>query len=154
LAFIPRNRSVPRPPRAAVIAIGQRVFINCPGNRTGSVALADESGAVVSDVHLADGVEVEVIAWRPRGASDTRYRVRSASNADGWLPCVNLRKVGVPAPAPEPTTESAPSDDPARPFGQRAHLQQPHVSQSPPPAQPAPPSPASDARGRRFGQHF
>jgi hypothetical protein len=132
------------------MAVGQHVFVNCPGNRTGSVVLADESGKVLSAVHLADGVEVEVIAWRPRGASDTRYRVRTPSDAaDGWLPSANLRKTLVPAP--EPPTETAASDGGGRPFGRRSHIDQPQPFESPPAAQPAP---ASDARGRRFGQHF
>ncbi len=149
-----RTRSVPRPPSIPVIAIGQRVFVNCPGNRSGSVSLADESGKVVSAVHLADGAEVEVVAWRPRGASDTRYRVRAPSNgADGWLPADNLRKVLDPLPAPEPPTAPATpvTDTDGRRFGQRAQTARPPVSGSPTPVQPAP---TADAAGRRFGQRF
>jgi hypothetical protein len=134
------------------MAVGQRVFINCPGSHPGWVALEDDSGKVASAVHLADGVEVEVIAWRPRGATDTRYRVRRPSDgADGWLACGNLRSAPVPAPS-EPATETAPrGDGDIRPFGQRAHTAQAPVSQSvPAPA----PTASSDARGRRFGQHF
>jgi len=59
--FQPR-RSAPRPsPRSSpTIAVGQRVFVNCPGGRSGSVVLLDESGKIFSATHLADGVEVEV----------------------------------------------------------------------------------------------
>jgi hypothetical protein len=138
-----------------VIAIGQRVFVNCPGDRSGGVFLADESGKVVSAVHLADGVEVEVVAWRPGGAHDTRYRVRTpSSGADGWLPADNLRKVLVPLPAPEPSPAAATpvTDTGAKRFGQRAHQTDgPPASASPTPVRWGP---AADAAGRRFGQRF
>jgi hypothetical protein len=50
---------------------------------------------------VTDGLEVEVIAWRPRGAVETRYCVRVRSTgAEGWLPAANLRTVLVPLPAP------------------------------------------------------
>src|SRR5436309_5181995 len=69
--FPSRRRSVPRPLRdsAPVMAVGQRVFVNSTSDPSGSVALGDESGKGFAAVHLADGVEVEVIAWRPGGAS-------------------------------------------------------------------------------------
>jgi len=105
LALFPsRSRSAQPPSRSTpVIAVGQRVYVNCPGNRSGSVILGDASGKVLSAVHLADGVEVEVIAWRPRGSSDARYRVRaSADGADGWLPADNLLRALVPRPEPAP----------------------------------------------------
>src|SRR3989442_15421811 len=92
LAFHPsRTRFVPRPPRPKipVMAVGQRVFVNSTTNSSRSVALGDESGKVLSGVWLADGVEVEVRAWRPRGASDTRYRVPAPDGADGRLAANN-----------------------------------------------------------------
>ena len=102
-SFLSRARSVPPPPRrrALVIAIGQRVFVNCPESRdSGTLFLGDETGKVPSAQRVADGLEVEVIAWRPRGAHETRYRVRVPSTgADGWLPADNLRKLLVPPPA-------------------------------------------------------
>jgi hypothetical protein len=134
-----------------VLAVGQRVFVNCGASRNASVALGDESGKVLSAVHLADGVEVEVIAWRPRGATDTRYRVRRPSDgADGWLACINLRSALVPPPAAV-QPETLPSGDVVRPFGQRAHTEQPRPVEATPVAQP---STADEARGRRFGQRF
>jgi hypothetical protein len=63
---------------------------------------------------LADGTEVEILAWRPRGAVGTRYRVRlTRGGLEGWLESVNLRPalsalVAVrPEPAP-PTVTATP----------------------------------------------
>lgn len=149
--FPTRNRSTPRPPRAIVLAIGQRVFVNCPGNRAGTVPLEDESGKVRSAVHLADGAEVEVVAWQPRGATDTRYRVRRRSDgADGWLSCENLRTTLAVVSAPPAELVNGDADD-ARPFGQRAHTGQTSVVRSEPTVGP---SAVDDSRRRRFGQHF
>ena len=120
-----RGRSVGRPSGSStpVLAVGQRVFVNCPGDRTGSVVLTDTSGQVPSS-SLADGVEVEVLEWRPRGAGGTRYRVRAGRDgADGWLHASNLRTVLVPPPAAEPRTPPQPAADTAstgRRFGQRS----------------------------------
>jgi len=149
-----RSRSVPRSPSRStpVIAIGQHVFVNCPGNR--SVPLADESGRILSAVHLADGAEIEVVAWRPRGGNETRYRVRALSNgADGWIPAENLRKVLVPLAAPRSPTAPATlvTDTGERRSGQRAPTHRPLASESPTPARL---TPTDDAVGRRFGQRF
>lgn len=135
------------------MAIGQRVFIASTGSHSGSVALADVSGDVLSAVHLADGIEVEVIAWRPRGKSGTRYRVRAPQGVDGWLPAENLRCALVPVPLLEPappTRATTVADTGGRRFGQRAHTELPPSSVSPTPAQPLP---IVHAGGRRFGQH-
>jgi hypothetical protein len=135
------------------MAVGQRVFVNCAANRSGPVTLADVSGKVLSTVHLADGIEVEVVAWRPGGASDTRYRVRGPDGADGWLPAENLRRLLAPLPPPEPPTSAQArivADAGRRRFGQ--HFE---TGRSPAPVSPtpAPAATAADARGRRFGQH-
>jgi hypothetical protein len=157
VAFIPsRSRRVAPPPSRSgpVIAVGQRVLVNSAGNRSGSVTLADVSGKVLSAVHLADGIEVEVIAWRPQGASDTRYRVRAPHGADGWLPAENLRTALVPPPPPEPlkpVPATSGADAGRRRFGQRLETEPSPASESPTPAQPAP---GADTGGRRFGQHF
>ena len=131
--FASRTRSVPRTPRSSlpIIAVGQRVFVSCPSREL--VSLGDESGKRVSAVRLTDGLEVEVIAWRPRGANETRYRVRVPSTgADGWLPAVNLRKSLVPLPTAASRTLPRPAS---------------------PAVTPARPAPVADDR-RRFGQHF
>jgi len=156
LALFPsRNRPVTRPPARStpVMAVGQRVFVNCAGNRSGAVTLADVSGEVLSAVHLADGIAVEVVAWRPRGASDTRYRVRAPHGADGWLPAENLRPALVPLSPPEtptPAQATTVADASGRRFGQRFQTERPPAYGSRTPAQPAP----VVGGGRRFGQHF
>ena len=155
MAFIPsRGRSVPRPPSRSipVMAVGQHVFVNSVGDRSGSVTLADVSGKVLSTVHLADGIEVEVVAWRPGGASDTRYRVRGPQGADGWLAANNLRKAAVPLPPEAPTSAPARivADAGGRRFGE--HFA---TGRAAAPVSPAP-SPAGtvvEGKGRRFGQH-
>ena len=157
MAFITsRSRPVPRPPvrSTPVMAVGQHVFINSAGNRSGSVALADVSGKVLSALHLADGIEVEVVAWRPGGANDTRYRVRAPHGADGWVPAENLRRALVPLPPPEPSTPAQATtvaDASGRRFGQRPQTERPPASGSLTPAQPAS---GAGAGGRRFGEHF
>jgi hypothetical protein len=135
------------------MAVGQHVFVNSAAGRSGSVTLADVSGKVPSTTHLADGMEVEVVAWRPGGASDTRYRVRGPQGADGWLPAQNLRRLLVPLPPPGPVA-SAPgrsvADTGGRRFGERFA---PGGASAPVSPEPAPAETAVDGKGRRFGQH-
>jgi len=41
---------------------------------------------------LADGTEVEILAWRPSGFQGARYRVRATSQClEGWLEVASLR---------------------------------------------------------------
>jgi hypothetical protein len=106
-----------------VIAVGSRVFVHCIEDASGSVILTDESGTVARS-SLADGVVVEVLAWRPRGSGGTRYRVRvGREGADGWVAAANLRttaaRPAVAPPAPTPEPKSQPDMD-GRRFGQRA----------------------------------
>lgn len=151
LAFPSSRRSVPRPPRLAIVlAVGQRVFVNSTDRPSRPVALGDESGKLLTGVRLIDGAEVEVLAWRPRGAVDTRYRVRALDGADGWLPAGNLRMALVPPappPAPAAAGQAVPAEGDARPFGRRSHVGLPSAPRT---------SPASSVQGggRRFGEHF
>jgi hypothetical protein len=133
------------------MAIGQRVFVDSAGNRSGSVALADVSGKVVSPVQLADGVEVRVLEWRPRGTNETRYRVQAPHGVNGWLPAENLRIALVAVPRVEPARRPyAPmvADTGGRRFGQHNHTERPSEPVAPEPARTV-----SDTGGRRFGQH-
>jgi hypothetical protein len=113
--------------RASVFAVGRRVYVACVGERLAQVALTDDGGADARTV-LADGTEVEILAWRPRGSRGTRYHVRATRNGrEGWLAVENLRATpsAVSAPvAPAPAaTDPAPSrmtasGDSKRRFGQ------------------------------------
>ena len=151
--FQPRNRPATRPSSTPTIAVGQRVFVNCPVGRSGSVGLVDINGKVASAVQLADGVEVDVVAWRPRVGAEAFYRVRASSNgADGWLPAGNLRRLAVPPPpTPTPVATAAPAEEAGSRFGQRRDGGRP--APAPAPARPAGRASApSEGGGRRFGQ--
>jgi hypothetical protein len=134
------------------MAIGQRVFVDSAGSRSGVVALADVSGKIVSAVHLADGAEVQVVAWRPRGSNETRYRVQAPHGIDGWLPAENLRSAFVAVPRVEPGTPArAVAESDGRPFGQRRHPER-----APEPVRPERVPAFADDGGpsRRFGQQL
>jgi len=127
-----------------VIAIGQRVFVNCAENGGSEpLFLGDETGKVISTQRVADGVEVEVIAWRPRGANETRYRVRVLSTgADGWLSADNLRKLL--GPPREEKLAAGDGDGPPPPrFNTGRSPSSPATDE---------PDAHADDRGRRFGQ--
>jgi hypothetical protein len=120
----PRSRT-----HASVFAVGRRVYVACAGGRLAHVVLTDDGGADAPD-RLADGTEVEILAWRPRGSGGARYRVRSTSNGlEGWLAVDNLRStpfaVSAPIEPPRAATGSAQlrateSEESGRRFGQRA----------------------------------
>ena len=111
-SFQGRFRAVPpERTRASVFAVGRRVYVACAGDRLAHVALTDEAGA---DAHsrLADGTEVEILAWRPRGSHGTRYRVRATRDGrEGWLAVDNLR--GTPAAVSAPVAPAPAATDPA-----------------------------------------
>jgi hypothetical protein len=99
------------------------VFINCPSDPRREVVLTDDGGRSTSN-QLADGVEVEIVAWRPRGAAGTRYRVQlTRGGSGGWLNASELRAAPEPdppaPPAPEREEPGARRWDPGRKFGQR-----------------------------------
>jgi len=106
-----------------VLAVGQRVFINPPGDMSRLVSLTDERGVPAAGA-LRDGAEVEIIAWRPRGSTGTRYRVRNNSDgSDGWLAADELRATAIRPVSAAPTAPEAPSstgyNGAGRPFGSR-----------------------------------
>ena len=115
--------------RASVFAVGRRVYVACAGDGLAHVALTDDGGAD-AQTRLADGSEVEILAWRPRGSHGTRYRVRvTREGHEGWLAVENLRStpsaVSEPiAPASAATNPvrlcATASGDSGRRFGQRA----------------------------------
>jgi hypothetical protein len=96
-----------------VLSVGQRVFINCPGDPNRRVTVTDDSDAAAWTV--GDGAEVEIVAWKPRGSAGTRYRVQStADRREGWLTADALRSARVPAPPPAPAEPAAGTIDVAR----------------------------------------
>lgn len=106
---------------ATILSVGRRAYVNCRGR----IALADDDGRT-SQNSLADGAEVEILAWRPLGARGTRYRVRAqADGHEGWLAADALRQTAVPASS-EPASQEKPASPPRpltrdthRKFGQR-----------------------------------
>ena len=83
-----------------VFGVGMRAFIRDASGRKGLVVLNDVSGKVALG-HLADGAEVEILAWIPRRAA-TLYRVQSTEDrVEGWLGVANLRAEAPIATSPE-----------------------------------------------------
>ena len=88
--------------RGLVLGVGRRAF--AAGGPRGFVTLTDDNGAVALG-SLADGEEVEILAWVPRRAA-TRYRVRSLTiSAQGWLGAASLR-AGADSKLPQPVAEA------------------------------------------------
>jgi len=121
----PDSSPAARPGRVPVLSVGRKVFVNA---RDG-VVLTDEAGRSMSR-RLADGVEVEIVAWRPRGGGGTRYRVHStAGDADGWVladelraarhPVEIAREATAPAPTRVPSAPPVRAEESGRKFGQR-----------------------------------
>src|SRR5262245_38993206 len=93
-----------RPSKEAVLAVGMRAIVRSHGDGLGRVTLTDEDGTASLGA-LADGIEVEVTAWRPRRGMGALYRVRPVQGGtEGWMKASNLEAVP-PArerPAPQP----------------------------------------------------
>ena len=84
-----------------------RAIVRSHGEGLGRVSLTDEDGTA-SLGNLADGVEVEVTAWRPRRGMGALYRVRpSRGGTEGWIGAVNLEAVPVPRERPAPQAPAA-----------------------------------------------
>jgi len=101
-----------RQPSLPILAVGRRVLVNGTGDRSRRVTLTDPSGTTATGL-LADGTEVEILAWQPRGAGGTRYRIRATTgDVQGWLAAANLRP---PPPPPEPVRRTPIPAPPAKP---------------------------------------
>src|SRR5262249_4411060 len=81
--------SLPSRRQGSIFAVGHRVCVESWRSRSPGVILSDDLGTD-GKTRLADGTEVEILAWLPR-ASETRYRVRSTIGAEGRLPASKLR---------------------------------------------------------------
>src|SRR5262249_3750772 len=92
MAFV-QNSFRPRLPartRGPVFAVGWHAYVACGGEGPAVLMSTDNDGAEAQST-LADGTEVEILAWRPR-SSGTRYRVRSGAGVEGWLAAGRLRR--------------------------------------------------------------
>jgi hypothetical protein len=112
-----------------VLSVGRRVFLNCPPGGHRRVTLTDDAGQSMRH-SFGDGVEVEILAWRPHAPGGARYRVQvmGPDRIEGWLGAADLRPALVPAAAPAPAAatreEPAPvrrsREDSGRKFGSRS----------------------------------
>jgi hypothetical protein len=86
--------------RAPIFAVGRRVEVVSPRHSPARLtSTADGADALTS---LADGTEVEILAWRPR-SSGTHYRVRSTrAGLEGWLAGGSLRSAESASVPPTP----------------------------------------------------
>ena len=118
MAFVhSRQRLVPPAGKTQVVlAVGQRAFVNTPSDGARLVLLTDDRG-VPGESALRDGTEVEIVGWRPRGATGTRYRVCDRSGgSDGWLAAEELRTTAS-RPTSEPVVAPAATDPNGRRLG-------------------------------------
>jgi hypothetical protein len=113
---LPRGSSFPPPPRAGtrtprgpVLAVGARAVVTCAAGKAAHVALRDHGERELATV--ADGEEVEILAWQPHGAGGTRYRVLGR-NGEGWLGAVHLRARVLPPPASRGSARPVPAKSP------------------------------------------
>ena len=104
----PMFPGAPPPSKASrVLGVGWRVIVRSQsgGDR---VTLTDDSGEGALAT-VADGAEVEILAWRPHRGGDSRYRVvATGGEVEGWLDGASLR-ARPPAPSPKAATAVAPS---------------------------------------------
>jgi hypothetical protein len=112
-----------RPPfgrqRGPILAVGWRVVVTCPGGGSNCVTLTDMEGTTPLAT-VADGLEVEILAWQPFGAGGIRYRVLSVKGGvEGWLGAASLRPSQLPrspiaSGSGEPSERAKPQASPAR----------------------------------------
>lgn len=100
--FHPFTR-VPPPPfpkEGPALAVGGRVIVNCQSKGSDRVTLTDEHGTIARAT-IANGAEVEILAWRPRRGA-TRYRVISTDGQlEGWVGSASLKARPLPPPPPK-----------------------------------------------------
>src|SRR5438132_385651 len=65
---------LPTPKAPPPLGVGSRVTVTCRSDGSDRVTLTDDNGTSALAT-VAEGVEVEILAWRPRRGADTRYRV-------------------------------------------------------------------------------
>jgi hypothetical protein len=118
----PMRAPTPTRTRGAVFAVGRLVHVASSTGRSMPVTLTDDTGDKPL-ASLGDGTEVAIVAWRPNGATGTRYCVRTTDSAvEGWLPVGNLRGKELPivAPTPKPPIGTVSAAPPLRVGARRA----------------------------------
>jgi hypothetical protein len=91
MSFAQRSSSRRPSTDTVVYGVGQRVYVSRSGATSHVDLMNDDGTAAVAK--LLDGAEVMVVAWKPRGATGTRYCVRCTSDGrEGWLAAANLRR--------------------------------------------------------------
>jgi hypothetical protein len=95
----PRAPALSKPKSPLPLSVGRHAFVNRAPSLTrtlGAVVLSDEKETRTLRT-LADGQEVEILAWRQRPS--VRYHVRCLSgDAEGWLAAECLRASRDPLP--------------------------------------------------------
>jgi len=90
-----------------VLAVGGRALV------VDDVAMLTDENRNTTGATLARDVEVEIVAWRPRGPNGACYRIRCASDdIEGWLDAPSLRACPMPTPAPRVAVEAPPAKKP------------------------------------------
>lgn len=93
--------------RGPVLAVGRRVLVCARG-----AATLTENDGTTAVGSIADGVEVELLAWQPWAAGGPRYRVLSmATRVEGWIGANNLKPRPVP-PSSQPPVRLGPVSHP------------------------------------------
>ncbi len=104
-AVAPSKPAPRRAPKAPIFCVGWRVFVHWPprdGQPPGPVPLTDPNGQPLAN-DLADGQQVEIIAWRPRSREGLLYHVRRlADGSESWIGAHCLRREALAA-VPDPT---------------------------------------------------
>jgi hypothetical protein len=118
------------------LAVGSRAVVAARNGGRGAVTLTDDTGS--RDIAtIADGTEVEVVAWRPRRGGDTRYRVMpTGGGPEGWLGASDLKPRQVVTPPKRVEVQAPPSPAPRseatrpRPVAARKPIARPAAKRS------------------------
>jgi hypothetical protein len=84
---LPPSKPAPRRTKdVPIFGVGWRAFVNWPPQtpqQSGPVPLTDSSGKPLEN-DLADGQQVEILAWQPRSREGLQYQVRRLTDGSEW----------------------------------------------------------------------
>src|SRR5262249_42843256 len=90
--------SAPQKKEDPILAVGRLAVVTCRSEKSDRGTLTDENGTAAL-APVADGVEVEILAWRPRRGGGTRYRVvPTKGGVEGWVGAASLKAREIPPP--------------------------------------------------------